>query len=431
MNQTSQRLKEAAKEIIIETTAHGIPNVIKTKRFFIKVMWVFSIACSVCFCGIFTAKSIADYLEFNFVTSIQIFNEEKSEFPMVTLCGLPNYNLNLKDILVDFSFGYDPIYNKNPLDFFDTLIDPFHGVCYRFNGDNKDRIYSRIAGRNYGLTMQLALNQKYDIETMFVFIHNQTEKPVSLFNKGYRVLSGSFNYFPVEKVFNYRLAYPYNNCLKDPLNEFNSNRTIINYFYKNKKPYSQKECIPLCRNFLGLKNYKCTCNSSYETADLDCIIKPIYNSLFNKSVLECYKSFEAIWNDTYQNCIQNYCPQECDSLTYEVSPYSEVITASGNFNKMPDYMSNLNRNFTDYEHLKRSFISINVFYPKLKYTVIEQDPKMNLSDLVSNVGGILGLFLGVSFLTFVELIELVAEILCIIFKSNIIFKKSKIRSLKK
>jgi len=36
---------------------------------------------------------------------------------------------------------------------------------------------------------------------------------------------------------------------------------------------------------------------------------------------------------------------------------------------------------------------------------------MNISDLISGIGGILGLFLGLSFLSFVEILEFICQII--------------------
>jgi hypothetical protein len=48
--------------------------------------------------------------------------------------------------------------------------------------------------------------------------------------------------------------------------------------------------------------------------------------------------------------------------------------------------------------------------------MIDQIGKMNGFDLISNIGGNLGLFIGISFLSFAELIELFIEIIYIIIK---------------
>ena len=73
--------------------------------------------------------------------------------------------------------------------------------------------------------------------------------------------------------------------------------------------------------------------------------------------------------------------------------------------------------FKDYESLQRHFVSIRVNYPDLKYTYISQKPKVGIDDLVSNIGGIFGLFLGISFLTFAEFFIFILEILNILIKN--------------
>ena len=60
-------------------------------------------------------------------------------------------------------------------------------------------------------------------------------------------------------------------------------------------------------------------------------------------------------------------------------------------------------------------VSINIFYDDLSYTAITEDAKMSQVDLVSNLGGLLGLFIGISFLSFGEIFEALFEIIFIMF----------------
>ena len=69
--------------------------------------------------------------------------------------------------------------------------------------------------------------------------------------------------------------------------------------------------------------------------------------------------------------------------------------------------------------IKGSVLSLNIYFEQLSYTEISQNAKTELVDLVSNIGGLLGLFIGTSFLSFVEIIEIFIEvfvILCTKFK---------------
>ena len=57
-----------------------------------------------------------------------------------------------------------------------------------------------------------------------------------------------------------------------------------------------------------------------------------------------------------------------------------------------------------------------VYYEELKYTYISQKPKIEFVGLISNIGGSLGLFVGISFVSFLELFELFSESLFIYFE---------------
>ena len=45
-------------------------------------------------------------------------------------------------------------------------------------------------------------------------------------------------------------------------------------------------------------------------------------------------------------------------------------------------------------------------------------------NFISNIGGILGLFLGISFLSFIEIFEIIFEIMFIIFKKETLITHS-------
>jgi tetrahydromethanopterin S-methyltransferase subunit F len=71
--------------------------------------------------------------------------------------------------------------------------------------------------------------------------------------------------------------------------------------------------------------------------------------------------------------------------------------------------------FQTYENVSKTYYLINVYYEDLKYTLISQQPKIELFGLISNLGGILGLFIGFSFISLLEIIEALAELVYIYF----------------
>ena len=70
-------------------------------------------------------------------------------------------------------------------------------------------------------------------------------------------------------------------------------------------------------------------------------------------------------------------------------------------------------------------IKLKIYYRELKYLLISQQAKMELVDLISEIGGLFGLCLGASFLSFVEFLEIIIEF----FKFS--FHKIKLKKIRR
>ena len=62
------------------------------------------------------------------------------------------------------------------------------------------------------------------------------------------------------------------------------------------------------------------------------------------------------------------------------------------------------------EQAEKSFVKARIFYESQSYTLSTESPKLDWVSLLANIGGTLGLFLGVSALSACELIEVLIEI---------------------
>lgn len=108
------------------------------------------------------------------------------------------------------------------------------------------------------------------------------------------------------------------------------------------------------------------------------------------------------------------CPQECDmmsiSTAVSTSDYPSVVYASAlkNNSKIRSFFGN--RTNVTQDELRRNLLSFTIFYNHLIYTRYSELEKLNIIDLISSIGGTLGLFLGMSFLSFVEIIDLFLQL---------------------
>jgi len=87
-----------------------------------------------------------------------------------------------------------------------------------------------------------------------------------------------------------------------------------------------------------------------------------------------------------------------------------------NFNFVQnESLSNEDENSTWEEYIN-SHLTLNIFFPSQEYTEIRETPKMLVLDLISNLGGVLGIFLGFSIFSFIELFEILIRVVIILFK---------------
>ena len=67
------------------------------------------------------------------------------------------------------------------------------------------------------------------------------------------------------------------------------------------------------------------------------------------------------------------------------------------------------------EVIQKSFLTLHIHYSELEYTLISEQPSLSAIDLIANIGGSLGLFIGISLLSFLEIVEILIEIGSILF----------------
>ncbi len=101
-------------------------------------------------------------------------------------------------------------------------------------------------------------------------------------------------------------------------------------------------------------------------------------------------------------------------MDFVITPHSEAILSSGNISKNKS-KSTFPR-YSTYEELRTKFLPIRFYYNEFKYTLISEKPETESFKFISDIGGILGLFLGISFLSLIEIFEIIYEIQLVLFK---------------
>ena len=430
------KIKETFIEFGIETTAHGIPNIIRAKSWILKIMWLFFVTKSSAFCCFMIFKSIDNYLDFEVVTKIHLQSNLPIEFPTVSICNWSPivtdeakvyfeenyYNLTEKFDDNVWFYKYSNIYNKSTDDKknlglkleefiyecrfnskaceyekdFVWFYDFYNGNCFRFNSGRNSTGHS-IGKKNVykiGRYSNLELNiftGNYSPEAftgLNIIVHNSSVNP-SL-TEGFQIPTGFQTYVAIKKIFINKKEYPYSDCISD----INSHKSeLVQAILKTGYKYRQIDCFDLCEQSYIINNAGCYFPGLLNLNDSKpCLSPEEIERYFNKS--SEFLSFNL------KNYCGPKCPLECDYVQYNTESSYANMKYSGDL------------------HEKNTNLSLSVFYDSTSYTTIEEMAKTDLIDLIANIGGTLGLFLGISVLSFVEIFQLIGNIIIFSVKKN-------------
>ena len=97
-------IKKSTIELIETSSIQGFPNLFRTKRSFLKMMWILSLVLSTSACVYYETKTILDFFDYEVVTSIKTVNEPYLEFPTISICS--QYNKSFKFEIIYFYFNF-------------------------------------------------------------------------------------------------------------------------------------------------------------------------------------------------------------------------------------------------------------------------------------------------------------------------------------
>ncbi|XP_072050209.1 acid-sensing ion channel 1A-like [Amphiura filiformis] len=316
---------------------------------------------------------------------------------------------DLKDMLLSCTFQGYPCTPNNFTWFYNYL----YGNCYTFNLGLDSKIHEvTTAGPLLGLTMSLYIEQdEYipDIQQgagIRVEIHSQKSMSFPE-DKGLNVAPGTEAFISVRKTFIDRKGKPFTNCTTE------TNSTIFSEYFPHVK-YSKLMCEKDC--FYRAVLFVCNCSDvryRYDDSQIAC------NSTNPKDV-GCIRMLESRAADIPCGC--TFACQE-DIFKYVVS-YSlwpndkhKPVVQNG-IREMSDHLKKSVENDTSF--VEKNVVKINVYYDELTYDFIYHTETYGKYDLLSDLGGNVGLWIGISVLTIVEILELFYDVImlcCVKVKS--------------
>jgi len=401
----SKQIKKNLVELLSDSTAYGVPKIFKSKRAFLRKFWLAYFLIGFFVSIFFIYKAIMNYLDYEVITKIESIYEQPMLFPTISFCPrVPHAfdKINLNKIVKQCWFNLDESCLKNPENHFE-MFDSRLGKCFRFNSGKNlmnqliPMLNSTIGGRDDSFKLRLKVDTSLN-----VWIHDVASPPLDHhIGKSKFVSNSAATHLTVQKMVENKLGLPYNQCYKD-LNDFHLNKTLIKYMESTNINYDQLDCLDLCYELSFLSRNPCNCtNTSLGKVWTDCSQSSHFDEEEDESCI--FKDRKKFFKKSILNECKKYCPEKCDTVFYSVN--TNVIDVNRQVGKKKDNQAKITLEFFVYFH-------------SLKYTYISQTAKAREFDLVSNIGGIFGLFVGLSFVSLLEVSELFIETLFILYSKQ-------------
>ncbi|XP_078458823.1 LOW QUALITY PROTEIN: bile acid-sensitive ion channel [Lampetra planeri] len=319
---------------------------------------------------------------------VRRFWEENLNFSTRTFTRKHGFQLNPASLL-ECNFNSRPC---GPQDFQHVFTE--YGNCYTFNGgfsEEQRSLKQKTAGAGKGLQVLFDV-QQWDYwenpELGFtgvgirLVVHDPDEPP-QVEALGLSIGVGTQAYVSVQHTKSINQQYPWGDC--DPSKKLQS-----------PAPYSMARCIQECE--ADLVERICGCKPFNFPGDIEeCSLYQHYHCARDALVLSQAQGMCTGGSHLSQ------CPVPCLQKGF---PSSVSYATFPSLQASHRYERSINHSLA---YMRENLVSIDVAYTGLNYALIQQQKTLPESVLLSDIGGQLGLFVGASVITIIEVLEFVAR----------------------
>ena len=276
--------------------------------------------------------------------------------------------------------------------------------CYTFNHNKSDPYFQRGNGPLFGFSIVLFVNQSDYVPLMgidngiglTIYIHPINTYPF-LGVHGISVPPGYSSNIAMHKIATQRLPTPYpSGCSdgKDIPTIIPGDYTVMGCEVSCQYHYIYKKCgyiEPFMRAFMPAEKY------------------PRKKNTDPKQVLDCRNKILMAWfrKGFRETC---NCPPPCEEEVYHrivsMTKWPALVD-------IPYYRLafgkalNLSADALSSTYIRNNFLQVRVYFDELGYKHVYEQCKISLAELYSNLGGQLGLWVGYSFFSIIELFAMI------------------------
>ncbi|XP_041354351.1 amiloride-sensitive sodium channel subunit gamma-like isoform X2 [Gigantopelta aegis] len=337
---------------------------------------------------------------------------------------------NITWMLLDCTFGDFRCSPGN----FTYFSNAKHGNCYTFNAGKQTEIRTtKKTGPTYGLTLELYIEHGEYIADLSpdagikLVIHNQSYMPFPE-DDGFVVAPGTKTAIGLTLVDLKRAQPPYGNCQVYT----SATNHLVNMWADEPGldiGYSDRACFKTC--FQNNVISRCGCCYAYYPCSAQDSLKDSINSIggvvapcneSNTNTSQCIERVTLLYTNNDLGCSE-ICKTSCDEVVYNAEISSSLWPSNPFMDSVYDKISKkdwgLWQAFKGYtnaakkQFVRENVLKVEVYYKKLNFETIAQQPSYVLSNLLADIGGQLGLYLGLSVVTLFEFIELFGDVVTI------------------
>ncbi|BFY97650.1 hypothetical protein BsWGS_00690 [Bradybaena similaris] len=271
-----------------------------------------------------------------------------------------------------------------------------YGNCYTFNSKfaNSTELYTRFPGPEYGLRLELFLDQQNYVANLAteagfrVLVHRKGTMPFPE-DEGISIMPGRSTSIGMRQVSFTRLPPPHGVC--------SDTSQTTNYYEKYMgTEYTKLACLKSCYQDLILKN----CNCSV----------PLYYVLENTTICNmtdliteiCVSLVYVYQGESLEKC-DKMCPIPCNDTRYELSVSMAIWPSQSYQSFLQLKLGQTNVKYMETNDSESEFTKLQIYFQDLIYEHVEQQKAYESMNLISDLGGQLGLWLGLSAITIGEI----------------------------
>lgn len=338
------------------------------------------------------------FLQYDVVTKINMVNQVEIVFPTVFICV--DYEKDLTSFSCRFH-SENATSNLYAMTYADQKCLVFNGGR-NISGHFVEPLKLKEVGTQFALQIRMYMKSSGLVR---IYVGDTLALPQIKEIGRLSIEKGILTEVYLTKLSVKDLPYPYNNCEQNLNTPSSYDSDLYRTTFANGFTYRQKNCFDTCACKAISVTCGCTCPGVYETS-----------SSTNCYDQNCFKNQLTSFNST-EECSRD-CPLECDTSSYSTSvqTLSYLFTGPSTFDKkmFNDFIKLFKNSLDPLNMIELRGVGLNVIMNDMRYMEITQSAKMTGTDLVSNIGGCLGLFLGMSLLSFFEIFEYLIQIVYLI-----------------